>query len=222
MKKLLSLDSPIVQFMEHVADFFILNLLTVLCCIPVITVGAALTAHVKIMQNLTLGEEQPVVKAYFRAFKDNFKQATAVWLLAALLIAFYAVDIFVIYVYFDEGWAQMTYAFLAILGFVALGVLCNAFALIARYENTVKEHLRNGFILTFAYLPRTLLVVLLAALPLLMAIISIELFLNTLMIWLTFGISLVLFLQALIYKPILLNLDPKEEQMQEECLPDSQ
>lgn len=222
MKKLLSLDSPIVQFMEHVADFFILNLLTVLCCIPVITVGAALTAHIKIMQNLVLGEEQPVVKAYFRAFKENFKQATVVWLFTALLIAFYAADIFVIYVYFGDGWANLTYIVLGILGFVALGVVCYTFALIARYENTVKEHLRNGFILTMAYLPRTLLLVLLAAIPLLMAIISIELFLNTLMIWLTFGISLILFLQALVCKPVILSLDPQEEEVQEDCLPDSQ
>ena len=207
MKNLLSLDSPLIHFMEHIADFFILNILTVLCCIPLVTVGAALTAHSKIMQNLVLDEEQPVVKAYFRAFTQNFKQATVFWLAALLLIILYVVDIFAVYLYFSEGWAQRTYVFMGVLGVVVIGVLCHAFSLIARYENTVREHLRNSLVLTLAYLPKTLLLVLLAATPLVLGIISLELLFYSMIIWFTFGISIVLYLQALILKPILLNLD---------------
>lgn len=207
MKNLLSLDSPLIHFMEHIADFFILNILTVLCCIPLVTAGAALTAHSKIMQNLVLDEEQPVVKAYFHAFAQNFKQATVFWLAELLLIVLYVVDILAVYLYFSEGWAQITYVILGVLGVVVIGVLCYAFSLIARYENTVREHLRNSLVLALAYLPKTLLLVFLAAMPLILGIISLELLFFSMIIWFTFGISIVLYLQALILKPILLNLD---------------
>ncbi len=207
MRKLFNLDSPFIRFMEHVADFFILNLLTLVCCLPLVTIGAALTAHCKIMQNLVLDEEQTIVKAYFCAFGQNFKQATVVWLIAAILIAMYVVDYFVIRIYFDEAWAHLTYWILGVLGVVAWGIMCYAFPLIARYENTLKEHLRNSFILALAQLPRTLLLVLLAAIPLILAVVSIELFFNTVMIWFTFGISIILFLQALVLKPVLLRLE---------------
>lgn len=210
MKKLLSLDSPIIHFMEHVADFFILNALTIFCSIPLITVGAALAAHCKVMQNLVLNEEQPVVKAYFRAFKDNFKQATAVWLFTALFIVLFAVDYFAVYIYLGKDWAQLICALLGILGAVALGVVCYALALMARYENTIKEHLRNGFVLAIGNLPRTVLLVLLTCLPLILALISIELLFYSMLLWFTFGISLIIYIQALVLKPVILSLDPED------------
>lgn len=212
MKNLLSIDSPIIHFLEHIADFFLLNLLTVLCCIPLITVGAALTAHSKIMQNIVMKEEQPVGKAYFRAFCQNFKQATVFWLAAMVLIVLYVMDYFVIRIYFDESLAQITSWILGILGAMALGILCYAFALIARYENTFKEHLRNSFVLAVGDLPRTLLLVLLAALPLILAIVSLELFFTTVIIWFTFGISVILFLQALVLRPVFLRLEQTDEE----------
>lgn len=210
MKKFFSLDSPFICFMENVADFFILNLLTVVCSIPLVTIGAALTAHHRVMQDKVLDWDQPIMKTYFRAFAENFVQATVFWLMTAVVIALFAVDIFVIHVYFDEGWAQMTYMLLAVLGFIAFGIACYAFPLIARYENTMKEHFRNSFILALGNLPRTLLLVLLAGIPVFVAVVSIELFFNTVFIWLVFGISVILFLQTLVLKPIILRLEQKD------------
>ncbi len=212
MKKLLSLDSPIIQFMEHVADFFILNLITVICCAPLITAGAALTAHSKIMQNIVMKEEQPVLKAYFRAFCQNFKQATVFWLVALLLIALYVLDYFVIRIYFQGTLAQITGWTLGILGVLATGIICYALSFVARYDNTVKEHFRNSIVMTIGDLPRTLLLVLLALLPLILAVISLELFFSSMIIWFTFGISIILFLQALILKPVFLRLEQTDEE----------
>ena len=214
MKKLFGLDSPIVQFMEHVADFFILNLLTLLCCIPLITVGAALTAHSKVMQNIVMDEEQPVMKAYFQAFIGNFKQATVFWLAALVMIVLCAVDVLLIRVYFHEGWVEIVDWVLVILGIMALGVLCYAFPMIARYENSLKEHLRNSVVLAIGALPRTLLLVLLAAFPVILAVMSLELFFNTLFIWFTCGISIVLFLQALILRPVFRRLEPEDDEQE--------
>lgn len=214
MKKLLSLDSPIVQFMEHVADFFLLNLLTVLCCVPLITAGAALTAHIKVMQNLVMDEDQPVMKAYFQSFVGNFKQATVFWMAALLMIVLCAADVLLIRYYFHEAWVEIIDWVLLVLGTMALGVLCYAFPLIARYENTLKEHLRNSIVLAVGNLPRTLLLVILAALPVIMAALSLELFFNTVFIWFIIGVSITLFLQALILRPVFRRLEPEDDEQE--------
>lgn len=206
MGKIFSLDSPYVHAMERVADFFILNILTIICSIPLFTLGAAVTAHHKVMQDFVLDSEQPVGKTYFRAFAENFKQATVLWLITALAIGLIALDVFLIYIYMD-GLAQILYVLLAVIGVVAFGTAAYAFPLIARYENTLKAHLRNSMILAVGNLPRTVLMLLVYAIPLLMALLSLAFFLNTLMIWATFGISLIIYLQARIIRPVFLMLE---------------
>ena len=46
MSTIFNLDSPIMRALSRMADLLILNLLTLLCCIPVVTAGAALTAMI--------------------------------------------------------------------------------------------------------------------------------------------------------------------------------
>ena len=209
MGKLFNLDNPFFRFMEYVADFFILNILTIVCSIPVFTAGAALTAHHKVMQNIVMDYEQPVCKTYFGAFAGNFKQATVLWLMTLFAVGLIAVDVFLVYVYL-EGLALILYLLLAVAGVVILGTACYAFSMIARYENTLKAHLRNSFILALGKLPRTLLMVLLWFLPLILAILSLSLFLDSLAIWGSFGISLLLYAQARILKPVFLLLEQED------------
>ena len=63
------------QFIGKVADFILLNLLTLVCSLPIITFGAAYTAKYYVSMKIVRGEEGTLFKAYFKAFKDNFKQA---------------------------------------------------------------------------------------------------------------------------------------------------
>ena len=83
--KFLNIDSPFMQFMNKVADLMILNLLTIVCMIPIITTGAALTAmHYQVLK-IVRDEECYIVKGYFKAFRENFKQSTAIWLIMLVI-----------------------------------------------------------------------------------------------------------------------------------------
>ena len=81
MGKIFSLDSPFVQFMNRVADIMWLNILFVICCIPVITIGASVTAMYYVTLKMVRNEESYITKSFFKSFKLNFKQATAIWLI---------------------------------------------------------------------------------------------------------------------------------------------
>lgn len=211
MGKIFNLDSPFFRLMERIADFFILNVLTVLCSLPFFTLGAALTAHHKVMQNFVMDEDMPVVKSYFRAFAGNFRQATAVWLLTAAVIALIGTDIWLVFLYLD-GLAKMLYILLAVFGALALGTACYAFALIARYENSLKDHLRNSIVLAVGHLPKTVLMLLVCAMVPVLVILAIDLSFNLLLILATIGISLIVYAHTLLLKPVFLALEDAQQE----------
>ena len=79
--------SPFQVFLNKMTDLLILNLITLLLCLPVITAGAALTAMHYVLLKMVRGEEGYIVKSFFRAFKREFRQATVMWIVFMALAA---------------------------------------------------------------------------------------------------------------------------------------
>ena len=79
--------SPFQVFLNKMTDLLILNLITLLLCLPVITAGASLTAMHYVLLKMVRGEEGYIVKSYFRAFKREFVQATVMWIVFMALAA---------------------------------------------------------------------------------------------------------------------------------------
>ena len=79
-----SLDSKFMQAMSRVADLIILNVIYLVTCLPVVTIGAAGTAMYTVCFRLGTDREGSLVKGYFRAFRDEFRQATLIWLFLLL------------------------------------------------------------------------------------------------------------------------------------------
>ena len=79
---LLNEDNVVHVFLNKLGDIVIANLLFILCSIPVITIGPALTALYHCMMRTVKGNNNGTTRTFFRAFKENFKQATVIWLVA--------------------------------------------------------------------------------------------------------------------------------------------
>ena len=74
---LLNEDNVVHVFLNKLGDIVIANLLFILCCIPVITIGPSLTALYHCMMRTVKGNNNGTTKTFFRAFKENFKQSLA-------------------------------------------------------------------------------------------------------------------------------------------------
>ena len=83
--------------LSRVADLMILNFLTLVCSIPVITAGAALTALHYSCLKMVRDEDSYLIKAYFKSFRENFRQATIIWVLLLLAVGAIAADIAIMY-----------------------------------------------------------------------------------------------------------------------------
>lgn len=186
MRNLFDLENPVFQLVARMWDLTMLGLITLVCCVPVVTIGPAVAALFKSVYDLTLERGKGIIKSYFRAFRDNFKQAAAAWLLALLGFVSLFCDWFLLKLYL-QGTAYTVLAWaVLVLALLLEAVLCYLFPLISRYDNTLQEHVRNAVILSIRYFPKTLLMVLIQMLPLLMASYMPFVLLQTVLLWILF------------------------------------
>ena len=71
--------------MGRAADLFMLNVVFVICCLPVVTIGASLTALHYVTLKMARNEESYIIRSFFKSFKQNFKQSTIINLIMLLI-----------------------------------------------------------------------------------------------------------------------------------------
>ena len=94
MNNIFNPDNKFFSFMGRVADLMILNLLCIVCCIPVVTAGPAIAAMYYITLKMARNEESYVVKGFFHSFKQNLKQGIVIQIIMLLLGIVLAFDLY--------------------------------------------------------------------------------------------------------------------------------
>ncbi len=155
MRRLFDMENPFMRTLALICDLLVLNMLALICSLPAVTAGAAVTALNDVTIHIVRQEEGTgLLKPFFRSFAGNFKKGTLLWLLLLLAAAL---------LYFDYL-AALAYIPALRIGIAAIAVLLlavsmYAFALLARYENTLFGTLKNAAVLMISYFPRTLCMV---------------------------------------------------------------
>lgn len=205
-------DNPVVRGLGRLADFVLLNLLWLLCSIPIITIGASTTALYTVMLKIVKNEEGYVVKGFFKAFKENFKQGTVIWLVFLALGILLIVDFFSLRL-MPVNIAGILQMLFLLMGALILGGAVYAFGLQARFINTVKNTLKNAVILMFAKLPYTILIVIISVGSVIVTFLTERTLMIGITVWMFFGVALVAWLNCLILRHIFGKLEePQEEQ----------
>lgn len=162
---LFNFDSPFMAFLTKAAEYMIVSLLTLLFSIPVVTIGAAMTAQYYVGMKLIRGEDVPFFKAYIKSFRENFKQSTFVWIVEMLIGAFLAMDWYLIVKMGGENFNTVLKVLLLVVTVYFVLAAIAVFALIARFEMTTKEAVKGALVYTYVNVPRMLFVVVLTAFP---------------------------------------------------------
>lgn len=207
MKNLFNLDNPFIQFLARVGDMILANFLFMICSLPVVTFGASLTALHKLTQDIAMEEERGVFRTFFRAFRENFKQATIAWLMMLTFFVGMCCNLLLVSAYLTGAAAQICKWVLYFIIFLMLALAAYLFPLIVRYENSLREHFINASILSIVKLPRTVLMVVLNALPVLIAYFSIPTFIRTLVFWLTLGFGFTSFVTSTLLVPVFKQIE---------------
>lgn len=206
MNGFFAIDSPVMRFLNRMADLLMLNFLMIFCCIPVITTGAAFTAMFYVLLKMVRKEEGYLFKGFFKSFKQNFRQATILWLLMLLIAAVYVGD-YLIYTYSGLEIPKVVMVLILAIVIIVAAVAVYIFPVLARFDNTVKNTVKNSFLMAFLNLPKTFLLMLLTLLP----IAILFLFPQYGIVVIMFGISLPAYLSAYICSGIFKKFEPEAE-----------
>lgn len=158
------LESPLMNFLNKVADIMILSIVFMVACIPVVTGGAAFTAAYYMGFKMVKDEESYIIKGFFRAFKENFKQATIIWIFVLFLGALILADYRIVLYSGIEFASWIRIAMVSVTLVAALGIVF-VFPLQARFQNTVKNTIKNAFLMALSHLPSAFLLILIYAVP---------------------------------------------------------
>ena len=205
MRNLFNIDSPLMHFLGKVADLMILNLLFLITCVPIFTIGASLTALHYVTLRMVSDEDSAVSRDYLRSFKQNFRQATIIWLILITFALLITYDIRL--VWNGAGYVNTVMKILSIIASVALVmVILYVFAILAKFHNSVKGTIRNAVAISLSAFPRTLSMFMLVA-----ASVALTFYTETtvrwgLLFWLTFGFSAVAYFNSFLLKKTFGNL----------------
>lgn len=200
--KLLSMDSPLMRALTKMWDLMVLNLMTMLFCLPVVTAGASLTAMHHVLLLMARDEEGKITGSFWESFKENLKQGS---LMGLLYTGIGVGMVLVLRMLFRQQVhsTSISVAALALLGLFVLSTALYAFPLLGRYENTIGGTIKNASLLVVAYLPRTLLMLVITAAAL---ILYGTFFRYIVPVIVMVGITLPGYLCARLYDPIMKKL----------------
>ncbi len=153
-----SLDSKFSQIMSRVFDLMLLNIVFLIMCIPIVTIGANFTAMYYVTLKMIKNEETYIFRTYWKSFRQNFKQATAIWLIMLAILLVLILDL-VLVINMSGSITYLRYVFMILLVFEAI-VLSYVFPVLSRFDNTVKNTIKNSILMAIRHLPWTIMILL--------------------------------------------------------------
>ena len=207
MGKLFNLDSPILRVLGTLADMCLLNIMTLICCLPVFTAGASITAMHYVLLKMVRNEEGYVWKEFWKSFKENLWQGMAIGSILLIFVAFFLVDCYI----FKGMVETVSVPMLAIAGAFALFlymIYLYAFPLLAHFHNTVLGTIKNAFFVGVMAFPQTILMMIVTALP----IVLIYQYAQILPLIIMFGFTAPAYFCAWMYSKTFKKIEPKTEE----------
>ncbi|MDD3368125.1 MAG: YesL family protein [Lachnospiraceae bacterium] len=197
-------DGPFVRFMNRATDLVILNIIFIISCLPIVTAGAAFTALHTICMRMIRNEDGYIVRGYWKAFCENFKQSTVIWLLQIVVAVILRVDVRFLENMHGVIYTLITIAVAAVFVVILMGSVY-VYPLQARFQNTVVGTIKNAVLISILNFPKTLLLLMIYAIPIVAMLSSFETMPYSLLV----GFALSCYISAVLLVEILKKYEPK-------------
>ena len=211
MNSLFNPDNPLFRFLGRIFDVVYLNLLCLICCIPIITIGPSVTALYYCMLKIARERDSSISGMFFHSFKTDLKQGILLTLIFIGAALFLMVDIQACTL-IDHALLEYIKIFLYVLCFVLVVVVSYTFPLLAQFDNTIKNTLKNALLMAIPNFGYTLIIVIFNAIPWVLFFLLPELFLVTFPVWLTFGFSAIAMINSKMFVKIFNKFIPEYQE----------
>lgn len=210
------LSAKVFSFVGHLANFIVINLLCIACCIPIVTAGPSICAMYYCMLKVVRNQEMKPVKDFFHSFKDNLKQGCILQLIVlviSIVTAFllkYSISIFASGLFY-----QVIACIIFIIAFAVLLDFTMLYPAQAQFANPLNITFKNAFLFAISNLPYVLFMLLLNILPILLFLGWTELFIVLIPFYLFMGFAGTCYANCRFLKKIFKPYVPEESKTEE-------
>ena len=188
-------DGKFVKVLNRIADLVGLNLLAILFCIPIITIGASITAVYGCIFRIQEKKEGYLTKDFWKLFKECFRSSTIIYLVGVAVVAMLYLDY---QIFATDSRLDILQVLVVAGGILVAEIFTYAFPMESYFENSLKATVKNALLLGISNIPYTLLMLGINVFPFfLVARIPV-----TFGIWFLIGISGVAWINSFFLKKI--------------------
>ncbi len=193
-------NSPVIAFLNKMTDLILLNILWMVCCLPVITAGAATTAMYYVSITSIRCGDGYVIRRFFSSFKKNFRQITPIWV--GIIVVFLVFGMDMLFWYRQEtGFGKVMFIISSVIAFLyAIWVLW-IFPVFAKLDGSVKSLMKNAVAFAIGYFPYTAVIVVITGVVIYANIVS--LIANSIMLFI--GFALLSYIQSFFFYRVFMN-----------------
>lgn len=196
MMKKLNVDNPFFNFMGRLADIVLLNLLFLVCSLPMITMGASLAALYQACDDMAEGEFVSAFRNFFGAYRKQLKNSIKIWLVFLLTGCLLIFDL----IFLGGTGGRNVWSIIGI-GVGSLFVLwemifCYIFPVLLKKGGSIGEMVRESMLLAVRNFPYTIIMVLFNIIPFLCFILGGQVLISVIPLYLLFGFGLTAFINT--------------------------
>jgi len=200
MKSIFSPDGPLYNLAERLGNLVLLNMLYLLFCIPIVTIGPASAALRYVTLKYATNDEDRVFAPFWHSFKQNLKQGMIIGIVRTAITLFLAYDLYYIlvtwrYISNNTVYDKVILVLVALACFVYILVSRYIYPMLARYDNSTRQLIRTSLVLAVRHLPATLCMTLLTAAPIVLMMYTMTSFALVLTFYVFIGFAALAYLQ---------------------------
>ena len=154
-------DGPLFEILTRLCDVIVLNVLWIVCSLPIITMGAATSALYYVMLKIVRKTDSSITKLFFESFRQNLKKGSILTLIFGACGVLLGFDLLLFKLMGSankEFFHTVIEAALIILLIIWGMALSYSFPLLAQFENSVKQTIKNALRLAIANLKKTVII----------------------------------------------------------------
>lgn len=214
MNRLFNLDNPFMQFLFRVSDLIILNLIFMLSCIPIVTIGASISALHSVCLKIVRGQESYMWQGFWKAFRQNFKQGTVLWIISIVIFFVIHMD-FTILNAGDHPLFGYVKVALGSVTAVLFSMFIYVFPIISHFKCTIRQAIKNSLFMTIGHLPFSILLVVMYGLIFFLATLNVKMLALVIAVATICGFSVVTLTACIIFDHIFKKYEPEQEPLPE-------
>ena len=202
MDNLFSLDNKFFEILGKIADIVILNVLCIISCLPIITIGVSITATYSVTMKMIKDEETYIVKDFIKRFKENFKASTIIWSIMLIIGVVLAFDFYISKLILNESISNVLQLVFTMITIIYIFTLSYVFPIQSKFENTIRNTMINSIFISIQNLPCTIIIVVLNLSPLLLISLFINYWGQIIFFYTVIGFGIITYVNSIFFEKI--------------------